>query len=200
MEGWALNQCPVLRSVEKVARQGMAGVGHVDPDLVGAASVQLQGHQRPVPPAAQDAVCSPGALAVGADHLLHQGARLGSQRGVNHSGGGLRAPLAHRQVEPPEVPGVELIFQHLLGVGVLGGHQQAGGPTVQPVDGVEVRLLSRLFIIMNQKITQRIVIVPRPRVDGHPRRLVQDNQVLVLVDDLQGTGGGDDAAVPLGVG
>ena len=61
--------------------------------------------------------------------------------------------LAHRQIDPAEVFGVELIFQHLLGVGVLGGNQQTGGPPVQPVDGVKIRLLPRRFVIMHQKIT-----------------------------------------------
>ena len=98
-------------------------------------------------------------------------------------------------VDPRTSPGVELIFQHLLGVGVLGGDQQAGGPPVQAVDGVKIRLLVGRFVIVRQKIPQSIVEMPRPRVDGHPWGLVQNNQVLVLIDDIQRPGCGDDAAV-----
>ncbi len=63
---------------------------------------------------------------------------------------GWLAPLAHRQIGPAEGVGVELIFQHLLGVGVAGHHQQAGGPPVQPVDRVEVPRFSLLIVIIEQ--------------------------------------------------
>ena len=42
--------------------------------------------------------------------------------------------------------------------------------------------------------------MPRSRVDRHPGGLIQDDKVRILVDDVQGAGGGDDAAAPLGVG
>ena len=120
---------------------------------MGTARLQFQTDQRPVPPAAQHPVLCAGGLAVGTDHLFHEGAGLRPKRGVDDPGGRVRDPLAHRQIDPAEVLGVELTFQQLLGVGVLGGNQQAGGPPVQPVDGVKIRLLPRRFVIMHQKIT-----------------------------------------------
>lgn len=42
--------------------------------------------------------------------------------------------------------------------------------------------------------------MPRSRVDGHPWGLVQHDHVLVLIDDVQRSRGGDDPAVPAGVG
>ena len=110
----------------------------MDPDLVGAPGVQLQTDQGTPPGAGQGLIPCAGVLAVGADHLLHQGALPGPQRGVYHTGGGLRPAVAHRQIDTAEGGGVELPLQHLLGVGVLGHCHQPGGPPVQPVDGVEI--------------------------------------------------------------
>ena len=45
VEGGPGDQVPVLCAVEKIPGEGVAGVGHVDPNLMGAARLQLQRHQ-----------------------------------------------------------------------------------------------------------------------------------------------------------
>ena len=94
---------------------------------------------------------------------------------------------------------MELAFQHLLGVGVAGHHQQARGAPVQAVDGVEIPLFPLLIVMMEEKIPQRIGKMAWAGVDGHPRGLVEHHHVPVLIDDVQGAGRGDYPAAPLGV-
>ena len=94
---------------------------------------------------------------------------------------------------------VELTLQHLLGVGMAGHHQQAGGPPVQAVNGVKVPLFALLIVIIEQKIAYCIVKMAWSGVDCHPWRLIEYQQVLVLVHNVQRARGGDDAAAPLRV-
>ena len=65
---------------------------------------------------------------------------------------------------------------------------------------MEVGLLPLQIVMIQQKITHCIGKVPRPRVDGHPGGLVHHHDVSILVQDVQGPGGGDHPAAPLGVG
>ena len=111
-------------------------MGHVDPDLVGAACVQGKLQQGPGPQGAQNPVMGAGGLSVRTH--LPPGRRVPGppDGGVHRAGGGGGHPVAHRQVRPAEVPGVELPLQPLLGMGVLSHRQQAGGALIQTVDGV----------------------------------------------------------------
>ena len=65
---------------------------------------------------------------------------------------------------------------------------------------MKIPFLSRLIVIMEQIITQRIIKMARTGVDGQTGGLIQDDDVLVLKDDVDGAGSGDDAAAPLRVG
>ena len=85
-------------------------------------------------------------------------------------------------------------LEALLRVGVLGDHHQAAGAPVQPVDGVIVGALTRLIVIIQEKITQRIVKMPRARMAGDAGGLVEHQKVRILVHDVQRPGGRHDAA------
>ena len=65
-------------------------------------------------------------------------------------------PQAHRQIDPPERRRVELSFQSLLGMGMLGHHHQPGSPLVQAVDRVKVGLDALIPVIRHQKIPNGI--------------------------------------------
>ena len=95
---------------------------------------------------------------------------------------------------------MKLVLQHLLGVGVLGHHHEPRRPLVQAVYRVEVGLHPGPIVIIQQKITDCIGKVAGSGVDQHPRGLVEDQDVPVLVDDVQGARRRDHPAAPLGVG
>ena len=85
---------------------------------------------------------------------------------------------------------MQLRFQHLLRMGMLGDAQQAGGSTVQPVYRPETDGLPGVFVIFHNKITQRIAVVPRTGVNGDAGGFIENEQIGVFKDDIQGTGSG----------
>ena len=71
MEGGAGDEIVILRAVEKISREGMSQMGHVDADLVGAAGVQTKVQQGAAVFFRQNPVVGTGVFAVRAYHLLH---------------------------------------------------------------------------------------------------------------------------------
>ena len=67
------------------------------------------------------------------------------------------------------------------------------------MNGVKVPLFSLLIVIIEQKIAYCIIKMAWSGVNRHPRRLIEYQQVLVLVHNVQVAGGGDDTASPLRV-
>lgn len=64
-------------------------------------------------------------------------------------------------------------------------HHQAGGAFIQPVDDTRARQPAKGGIVMQQRIQQGTRGIARGRVHHQPGRLVNDQQVGVLVDDIQ---------------
>ena len=193
VEGRAGDGAP-LRPIEKVPRQGMAQVGHVDPDLMGAARVQLQPEEGEAAVAGEHPVPGAGLLPIGPDLPGDEGAVHPADGGLHHSLGGGRGAQADRQVDAAEGGCVELTLEHLLGVGVLGHHHQAAGALVQAVDGVKVGAPFPVCVIMGQEVVaQSVVPVAGARVGGDAGGLVNHHHVLVLIDDIQGPDHAGDA-------
>lgn len=128
--------------------------------------VQLQAHQGAAMGSAQDLVAGTGALPGGVDPPCHQRAGHRADGGVHDALRRDGSALAYRQIAPAKGTRVQRALEALLRVGVLGDHHQAAGAPVQPVDGVIVGALTRLIVIIQEKITQRIVKMPRARMAG----------------------------------
>ncbi len=64
---------------------------------------------------------------------------------------------------------------------------------------MKIARLTRLIVIIQQKITYSIVKMTRAGVNGQTGSLVEDDDILVLKDNVDGAGGGNNAAAPLGV-
>ena len=68
---------------------------------------------------------------------------------------------------------------------VFGNDSQSGGVSVQTIDTAENKGLSLFVIVPGQCICQRIIIIVQGRVDGHVRRLVYHQNVLILIYNVQ---------------
>ena len=68
----------------------------------------------------------------------------------------------------------------------------------RPTLGVGGIIEGIILQVVGQRIDQRAGIIAVPRVDDEPRRLVDDHQHLIFVDDIQGNGLGDDLKLVLG--
>ena len=174
--------------VEKVAGQRMAQPGHMYPDLVGASGLRPDVEQAAAVASPQRPVAGDRPFAVRAHLPLQYGTLPAADGGVDAPLQLLRYPLAHRQVFLLEPAALQGLPQQLGGEGVLGhAHQPAGAP-VQSVDRPEQVVLAAGFIVPGEQIPQGVPVVSRPGVDGHTRRLVQNDQVVVLIEHLQRPG------------
>ena len=96
---------------------------------------------------------------------------------------------AYRQIAAMDRMVGELSRQPLMRRIGLGAHQQPGRVLVDPMDDtgplhpVDPRQPAPAMV--EQRIDQRTVAVSRRRVDHHPRRLVDDDQMLVLEHDFE---------------
>src|SRR5690606_20773989 len=80
-----------------------------------------------------------------------------------------------------------------VGAGAPGPEEQAGGALVEAVDDpgpVGLADAGDLRVAGEQAVDQRPLVPPGTRVDDDAGRLVDDDQVVVLVDDGHGHGGG----------
>ena len=200
MQGGAGENAGNLLSIEEIARQWVTQIGHVDPDLMGASRLQGQPQEGVGTKPSQRLVVGLGRFSVWPDLLFYQGALFCADGSLNLSAGGRGSSDTHRKIGALKFLGVELPLQKLLGVGMLRGDQQARGPPVQAVNGVKISLLPLSVVIIEQKITNCIVKMTRSGVDSHTWSLVKYHKVSVLVENIQGTGGGDNPAAPLWVG
>ena len=78
-----------------------------------------------------------------------------------------------------------------MGQVVLGHHENPGGIFVQPMDnpGAENPAYPRqVGTVMEKGIHQGSRVIPRPRMDHHPRGFVHHDQMTILVENRQGDG------------
>ena len=151
---------------------------------MGSARLQNELYQGPVPCPLHHPVAGGRRLA-GRVHLPHnQGSGYPPDRGLHPALFRLRHPVAHRQIDPPEGPGVHLTFQFLLGVGMLGHHQQSRSTFIQPVDRVDPRRFPLLLVIISDIVAQGIPAVAWSRMNRYTGGLVDHQQVLVLIDHI----------------
>ena len=186
-----LAQLRLLPAVDRISQDGVADVGHVDPDLVGTARFQAAPDMGIAPVALDDLPMGhripgiPGGDAhlfpvrgVPPDGRVH-GARV-LPEGAHHNG--LIGP-GHGMV-------LELACQPHMGPVILRHRQQSGGILVDAVDDAGPQLpVDAAQVIahgIEQAVDQGIVLVPRRGVDHQALGLVDHQHILVLIHDVQG--------------
>ena len=115
--------------------------------------------------------------------MTQQGVRLPADGQVDGPCRRVRAAPAHRQIRPAEIAGVQLLHAQPVDVPGFGHRHDAGGAPVQPVDAVEASLAQ----IPAHGPGHGDGLLRQGRwVDGDACGLVEDQQVLVLPQDVQG--------------
>ena len=122
-------------------------------------------------------------------HFLARSA-VAADRRRDAAGGRLRSPLDERQVDPADPMGFELPAQLLVRRIVLGTNHQAACILVQPVhdagplDAADARQAA--LAMMQERVDQGARGVAGPGMYDQPGRFVDDDQIGVLIDHLQG--------------
>ena len=188
-----------VRAIDGIAHQGMADMGEVHPDLMGAPGLELAGQQR------GDRL----AVAPVEGRLqLPMGDRLAAALAHRHFFAGIRMPVDRRidraalaAGHAPDEGHVaalhragaavigELRGQRLMRLVVLGDHHQPGGVLVEPVHDArpaDAADAGKAGAAMgDQRVDQRAGLVAGGRMHDQPLRLVDDDDVVVLIDDIE---------------
>jgi hypothetical protein len=142
----------------------MADVGAVDPDLVGAAGVELEAHQRVIAQALHQTPMGAGVAArfIG-DHGVFLAVGGMAADGAHHRALlGRRHPMDHGQVLARSDPLLDLDLQLHQGLLALGHHDAAGGVLVEPVHDAGAHLAAdagQVGAMEEQAIHQGAVLV-----------------------------------------
>ena len=190
----ALGVLPQLRlgtAVDRIADDGVIAVGHVDPDLVGPAGLQPALQQGIAREPLQHPPVGHGMAAIflGDGHFLPVGGMAANGR-VDDAA--VLPDAAHHQADVGPGQGVvlELGRQRLVGEVILRYDQQARGVLVDAVDDAGPQLAvdagEGIAAVVEQGVDQGAGPVSRRRMDHQALGLVDDQQVAILIDDVQG--------------
>ena len=171
-------------SVRRIADQRMADRRQVHADLVRASGLQPAAQQRRVAEALDHLVVGARGLARG--HDRHRGAarRMATDRRVDGAAAGDVA-ARERQVLAAHAARLQLADEAGLRRERPGHDQESAGLLVQPMDDAGARHAGEGGRVVQQRVQQRSVPVAAARMDDEARRLVDDDQRLVLVHDRQ---------------
>src|SRR5437763_11672302 len=99
---------------------------------------------------------------------------------------GARPSADEREVAPVEQPPANEVLQPPVGIVRPRDDEQSGRVAVEPVnDPRPLADVSTRNPVLEQGVDERPALVPGPRVDDDAGRLVDDEQMLVLVGDAQ---------------
>ncbi len=178
-----------LRRIRTVTHHRVANVQQVNPDLVRAAGLQLGAQKVGCPPPLQALEVGDGtATALDHRHALAVG-RMPRKGGVHRES--LLRQVAPRdgQVAAADTTLAQRVRQPSVSLVVLGDQQQPRRILVQAVHDPRAQhpADSREVIhLVEQRVYQSTRAVAGRRMHHHPCRLVQDQQVRVLVQDVEG--------------
>ena len=169
----------------------MADVGAVDPDLVGAAGVELEAHQRVIAEALDQAPVGAGVAPrfIGHHRVLLAVGRVAADGAHHRALLRRRHPMDHGQVLARGDPFLDLHLQLHQGLLALGHDDAAGGVLIEPVDDARAHLTAnagQVGAMEQQAIHQGAVPVARGGMDRETGRLVEHDQVAVLKQHIEG--------------
>jgi len=177
-------------AVDRVAQDGVADVGHVDADLVGAAGLQAAAQVGDTGVTGDDLPVGDGTAAGGDHgHLFPVGAAAAD--GGVHSAAVLLHIAGHQAlVGAGEGVVLQLRAEGQVGGVVFGGDDEAAGIAVDAVDDAGALFAAdageTVAAVVEQGVDQGAVRVAGGRMDHQARGLVDHDDVVVLVDHVQG--------------
>ena len=186
----------LFRPVDGVSQDGVAQVGHVDPDLVGAAGLQTAADVGEAGVAGDDLPMGDGPAAIRDHRHLLPVPFVPSNGGVH--GAGVLPEVAHHDalIGPGQAVVRELGGELLVGEVVLRRDDEARGVPVDAVDDAGALLPADagegVPAVVEEGVDQRPVGVARSGMHHQPLGLIDDDDVSVLVENVQGDVLGDE--------
>ena len=177
--------------INGIANQRVADMRHVNANLVSSSGFEPTFHQRSFAKAFNCSEMRNGMFAFVVGQNRHffavygRSADLGADRASRRG----RDAADNRKIAPLDVMRSKQLGEPFVRCVAFGDDQQPGCILIDAVD--DARTLhaadAREFSVamVEQRIHQRAVCVPRSRVDNESHWLVDDNQVIVLKNNIQ---------------
>ena len=179
-----LEAIPSGDAVERVAADRMADRGKVDTNLMGPPGLEHDPQQRGVRQQALDLEMRPrGPGLIRLDRHLQPVARVATDRRIDRARAGGNVTVDQREVLAPQPPRGKQRLQAPVDRIALGDDEQPGGVAVEPVDDPGPDGVLPTGRAPRERLRQRPGDVAPGGVDDDSRRLVDDQQAVVLVGD-----------------
>jgi hypothetical protein len=177
---------PLAPRVDRIADDGVADVGHVDPDLVGAAGYRAALDEGGPGEAFDDPVEGAG-LPPARDHRhLLALRRVASDRPLDDAAPSCRKAKTDCEVALLDLAPPEGDRQSEVGALRLRHHHQPGRVLVEPVHdpgALDAADRGQILAVAEEGVDQGPGGVARRRVDDEAGRLVEDQELRVFVED-----------------
>jgi len=172
-------------TISAVAHQGESHMSHMDADLVGATGFEIDADMGVGGIALHNAIMGDRFLAT--VHHRHAGAlaRMATDGRID-GGTGHQYALHYRLVFPAHTAILQLGHQGILRTLGTGNHHQPGGVLVEAVNDAAAWQQRLIRVAMQQGIEQCALGISRARVNHQPYRLVDDQDVLILINQVEG--------------
>src|SRR5215212_611561 len=159
--------------------------GQMDADLMRAAGLEVDAEQRVMVEESFDVeVRHRLARTVGFERVPHRVVAVTADRRLDPSAARARTAADERQVRALELTLRHLLLQPLVRVVRARDDQEPRGVSVEAVDDAgAIGLLPALGAELEEAVDERARVVSGRRVDDEARRLVDDEQVRVLICD-----------------
>ena len=175
----------VRNSVDRVSDDRQVDRGQVNPDLVRPAGLEPHVQQRvPAEQLGHLEVSHGLARRVGVERLPRRVVPVAADRRLDPSTPGARPAADERQVVALDLPARNQILKSLVGLVRARHDEEPGSVTVEPVDDPGP-VSSPPPDRPDEAVDERSASVPRSRVHDDAGRLVDDQQMLVLVGDAE---------------
>ena len=196
----------LVATIACISEERVPDVAHVGTDLVRASRLESAFDPADVGQLFEERVVGDGVLtlgrALGIDCHLQAVTLVTADVADDRAFGFLQSSPDEGAVGAAGRLVEELTSQMHLRFGTLGDDEQAARVLVDAMDETDVGvggIIEGIILqVVRECIDQRASIVAVPWMDDEPRRLVDDHQHLIFVDDIQRNGLGDDLKLVLG--
>lgn len=166
--------------IQGIPGQGVPQVAHVDPDLVGAAGMQGEAHQRQAGTGSQDSPGGPGGTPCRMDLPDHAVGGTAPYGKTDFPDRGMRTPFHQGQIFLDDPSGTDLPVEQFQGPGIFGAQKDARSVLVQPAGGTEDSGVTLQAEMGRHTGGHAGAGMPAGGKRGHSRRFVYRQEVAVF--------------------
>ncbi len=176
------------RAVHWIADDRVADVGHVNANLMGATSFDLDKEETPRVRCRQRAVSGPCEAAVhhSGAHFV-SAARTTPDQSLDDTRGRLGVSIHQREIFFLDLARLELLGELSVGLFVFRNHQNSAGVAVKPVHNPRPQFTAhatQVRTMVKKGMNQRAGFVAGSGMNDQSRRLVENEQVRILKQNL----------------